>query len=59
MQRKQGLVPVAESLADLPGSVQALSKATPQAGRPFTIADQVDQLVWASEADADLGFMGG
>ena len=30
---------------------------SPQARRHFTQADQVEQLVGASEADADLGFM--
>ena len=32
-------------------------KATPQAAHHFTRFDQVNQLVGASEADADLGFM--
>ena len=49
MQRKQGLVPVAEASADLPGPHQARHH--------FTRFDQVNQLVSASEADADLGFM--
>ena len=54
--QRDGLVPVAEALADLPGPVQALRRdRAPQRG--FTLADQVDQLVSASEADADLGFM--
>ena len=58
MQRQCGeLVPVAEALADLPGPVQAFHKASPQARHHFTQADQVDQLVRASEADPDLGFM--
>ena len=58
MQRKRnGLVPVAEALADLPGPVQALHP-TPQAGRGFTQADQVDRLVRASEATPDRGFLG-
>ena len=58
MQRQRGeLVPVAEALADLPGPVQAFHKASPQARHHFTQADQVDQLVRASEADPDLGFM--
>ena len=57
MQSQCGeLVPVAEALADLPGPVQALRRdRAPQRG--FTLADQVDQLVGASEADPDLGFM--
>ena len=58
MQRQRNsLVPVAEALADLPGSVQAIRKASPQDRRGFTQADQVHQLVSASEADPDLGFM--
>ena len=57
MQRKRNsLVPVAESLADLPGPIQALHPS-PQSRHHFTQADQVDQLVTASEADVDLGFM--
>ena len=47
MQRKRdGLVPV-----------QKIRDASPQALHHFTQADQVDQLVGASEANADLGFM--
>ena len=58
MQHQRGeLVTGAESLAELPGPVQAL-KPSPQARHSFTVADQVDQLVEASEADPDLGFMG-
>ena len=58
MQRQQGgLVPIGEALADLPGPVQALRKTPPPARRGFTVADQVNQLVSASEADPDLGFM--
>ena len=59
MQRQRGeLVPVAEALADLGGPVQALRKTPPPARRGFTVADQVNQLVGASEANPDLGFMG-
>ena len=58
MQRKRdGLVPVAEALAGLPGPVQAVRDAPPQARHHFTRADQVNQLVTASEADPDLGFI--
>ena len=39
------------------GRVKAIREATPQARRGFTLADQVNQLVAASEADPDLGFM--
>ena len=58
MQRQRGeLVPVGEVIADLDGPVQAIREATPQAVHHFTLSDQVNQLVSASEADADLGFM--
>ena len=57
MQRQRGeLVPIAEALADLPGPFQALIPSPPTQRR-FTRADQVNQLVSASEADPDLGFM--
>ena len=57
-QRKRGeLVPIGEALADLPGPIQAIRKTPPPAQRAFTRADQVNQLVGASEADPDLGFM--
>ena len=58
MQRQRGeLVPIGEALGGLPGPVKALRAASPQARRGFTVADQVNQLVAASEADPDLGFM--
>ena len=58
MQRKRGeLVPIGEVVADLPGHVKAIREATPQALHHFTRFDQVNQLVSASEADPDLGFM--
>ena len=56
-RQRDGLIPVAEALADLPGPVQALREASPQAVHHFTQADQVNQLVSASEADPDRGFM--
>ena len=52
------LVPIGEVVADLGGPVQALRETPPPARRGFTVADQVNQLVGASEADPDLGFMG-
>ena len=59
MQRKQdGLISIGDALSGLDGPVKAIRKATPQALHHFTQADQVDQLVEASEADPDLGFMG-
>ena len=58
MQSKQdGLIPIGEALADLPGPIQAIRKTPPPAQRGFTVADQVNQLVSASEADPDRGFM--
>ena len=58
MQRQRGeLIPIGDALADLPGPVQALCEPAPQARRGFTLADQVNQLVSANEADPDLGFM--
>ena len=58
MQRKQGtLVPVGETLADLHGPVTATRDASPQARHHFTQADQIHQLVSASETDSNLGFM--
>ena len=57
MAREQdGIVPGAEAFADLPGPAQALRRPRP-VQRHFTQADQVHQLVGASEADPDLGFM--
>ena len=57
MQHKQGLVPIWEAFGDLDGPVKAIREATPQAVHHFTQADQVNQLVLASEANPDLGFM--
>ena len=57
MQRQRGeWVPIGDALADLGGPVQALIPPPPTQ-RHFTRADQVDQLVTASEADPDRGFM--
>ena len=58
MERKQdGLVLIGKGLPSLDGPVKAIRNASPQALRHFTRFDQVNQLVWASEADPDLGFM--
>ena len=58
MQRQRdGLLPIGEALAGLDGPVKALAKSSPQARHHFTQADQVNQLVRASETDPDLGFM--
>ena len=59
MQRKRGgLVPIGDAVSGLDdGPLKALREASPQAVHHFTQADQVNQLVGASEADPDLGFM--
>ena len=59
MQRQRGeLVPIGEVVSGLDdGPAKALREASPQARRSFTVADQVNQLVSAREADPDLGFM--
>ena len=58
MQRKpDGLVPIGKVFGGVGGPVKAIRDATPQAAFHFTQADQVNQLVEASEADPDLGFM--
>ena len=58
MQRQRGeLVPLAEALSELPGPVKAIREASHQTLHHYTRFDQVNQLVGASEADPDLGFM--
>ena len=55
MQRQRGeWVPIGEA-AD--GPMLAIPPASPQARHHFTVADQVNQLVTASETDPDRGFM--
>ena len=59
MQRERAeLVPIGEVISGLDDVlVPAIRDAPPQARHHFTVADQVNQLVSASEADPDLGFM--
>ena len=59
MQRQRGeLVPIGEAVSGLDDEMApVLRDASPQPERTFTQADQVNQLVRASEADPDLGFM--
>ena len=58
MQRQRGgLVPIGDALSGMGGPVKSIREASPQALHHFTQADQVNQLVRASEADPDLGFM--
>ena len=54
---RDGLVPIGEVVSGLGGPVKSIRDATPQAVHHFTRADQVHQLVSASEADPDRGFM--
>ena len=56
MRQRGELVPIGEALADLPGPVQALISSRPTQ-RHYTRFDQVNQLVSASEADPNRGFM--
>ena len=56
-RKRDGLVPIGEAFSDLDGPVKKLRDATPQTVHHFTRFDQVNQLVSASEADPDMGFM--
>ena len=57
MQRKRAeLVLIGEVVTGL-GDVPVIRSDSPQARHSFTVADQVNQLVSASEADPDRGFM--
>ena len=58
MQRQRGeLVPIGDALSGMGGPVKLIRDATPQAVHHFTRFDQVNQLVSASEADPELGFL--
>ena len=58
MARQHGeLVSVGDALSGMDGPVNPHRDVSPQARHHFTQADQVNQLVGASEADPDLGFM--
>ena len=58
MQRKRWeLVPISEVDGELDGPVTAIRATSPQARHHFTRFDQVNQLVTASEANPDRGFM--
>ena len=56
-RKRDESIPIAEVIADLHGPVQAIRKTPPPARRGFTVADQVNQLAAAREADPDRGFM--
>ena len=57
-RKRDGFVPLGDVVAgvELPDG-RTLTPAAPGARHHFTRLDQIDQLVDASEADADLGFM--
>ena len=58
MERRQGsLVPIGKASGSLDGPVKMIHDTSPRAQHHFTQADQVNQLVGASEADPDRGFM--
>ena len=58
MQRKRtSLGPIGDAVPGMGGPIQALREAAPPAFHHFTLADQVDQLAAAREADPDRGFM--
>ena len=56
-RKRNGWVPVGEVFGSLDGPVKAFHGTSPQARHHFTQADQVNQLVSASEAAPELGFM--
>ena len=57
-QKRDGFIPIGDvaGAVELPGG-RALTPAAPQARHHFTTLQQVNQLVEASEAEPDLGFM--
>ena len=58
MQRQRGeLALIGQACGGMDGPEKATRDTSPQARHHFTQADQVNQLVSASEADPDLGFM--
>ena len=58
MERKQEeFVPIEDVFSVLDGEVQESLQRSPQGRHHFTLFDQVDQLVGASEADPEMGFM--
>ena len=59
MQRQRGeLVPIGDAVSGLDDVlVSAIPSASAQTRHSFTVADQVNQLVAASEAEPERGFM--
>ena len=56
-RKRDGLIPIEEVSSGLGGPVKKAIQTSSQALHHFTQADQVNQLVNASEADPDRGFM--
>ena len=56
-RQRDSLVPIGEAISGPGDPVEAIHSASPQASHHFTQAAQVNQLVGASEASPDLGFM--
>ena len=56
-RKRDGWFSIGDIFNGLSGSTKKSSSPRPRRGHHFTQADQVNQLVSASEADADLGFM--
>ena len=56
-RQRDSLVPIGEAISGPGDPVEAIHSASPQASHHYTRFDQVNQLVGASEADPDLGFM--
>ena len=56
-RKRNGLIPAGKTSGSLDRPVKAIHDTSPPALHHFTQADQVNQLVAASEADPDLGFM--
>ena len=55
-RKRDGLVPIGDAISGLDDvPVLAIHAASPQARHSFAVADQVDRLVRASEADPDRG----
>ena len=53
MRQRGELIPIGDALSGMGGPVKAIRDASPQALHHFTQADQVNQLVAASEADPE------
>ena len=56
-RKRNGLVPIGEAFAGRGEPVEAIRKASAPARHHYTRFDQIEQLVGASEAEAETGFM--